>query len=173
MFFILLRNFGHNCLQNEQKNRMWRNVLSLKINVGLIDKECFADIGFFLCKRITIKCSYQKRDGKWSLVLLDKWVGSGVLGSAGQVVRQPSVESTLSWGGAGPPAMPSIPEQGPPTGDSSQEEEEEEDSDSAPPGQRSYFSWDTSLYTLQSLKSKFLLQVVEFWEKRDLGKKIQ
>ncbi len=55
--------------------------------------------------------------------------------SSGQVVRQPSVESTASWGGAGPATMPSIPEQGPPTGYSSEEEEEEEeDSDSGPPG---------------------------------------
>jgi hypothetical protein len=52
--------------------------------------------------------------------------------SSGQVVRQPSVESTASWGGAGPATMPSIPEQGPPTGYSS--EEEDEDSEAGPPG---------------------------------------
>ena len=54
-----------------------------------------------------------------------------VSSSAGQVVRQPSVESTSSWAYPPPAAMPSIPEQPPPAYSSSEEEEESED---GPPG---------------------------------------
>ena len=48
--------------------------------------------------------------------------------NAGQVVRQPSVESTASWGFPGAQAMPSIPEQPPPDLGSSSEEESDEES---------------------------------------------
>ena len=57
---------------------------------------------------------------------------NSISSSSGQVVRQPSVESTASWGYPAPTAMPSIPEQ-PPPADSSDEEEDSEDED-GPPG---------------------------------------
>ena len=59
---------------------------------------------------------------------------SSVSSNSGQVVKQVSVESTSSWGL--PPAsmgMPSIPETGPPIGQTS-EEETEDDDDDLPPG---------------------------------------
>ena len=55
--------------------------------------------------------------------------------SAGQVVKQVSVESTASWGLPSYPAMPSIPEAAPPvTNSSSSEEEEESEDEDGPPG---------------------------------------
>lgn len=55
--------------------------------------------------------------------------------SAGQVVKQLSVESTASWGVPGVPAMPTIPEsQTQMLENSSSEEEDESDDDDFPPG---------------------------------------